>query len=218
MTSLSVHIAATTTRVHVKSKPPRHHSTAPQMLALCSRGTLAMRTLQWVLVNIHSTPQLCGGGCGWPNDHRTHDTTLITTRQRRLRRKLRSPVQVSSTSAGLDRQRESVHTILVHDGWSTVAEPVVEDQGKTTGGSPNHQQASTSHTCAPHEFVGKCAITTILTSPTGPRPRKHFSASQHTDRAAGSREFARLCRCASTLHQSGETFQVSNKDTTPRSR
>ena len=46
MTSLNVH---TPQRLHVTSTP--HHSTATQGSAFCSRGTLALRTHSWVLVN-----------------------------------------------------------------------------------------------------------------------------------------------------------------------
>ena len=67
--------------LHVSMSRASHHdATAPRGLALKSHGTLAMRTLWRVPVDIHSTPELCGGGCKRPLDHRTrHDIVNNTT-------------------------------------------------------------------------------------------------------------------------------------------
>ena len=73
-------------------------------------------------------------------------------RPRSLTRKLKSPAKVASTSAGLDHQEESAHTILDHNGWNMVTEPVI-------GGSSKNHPASMSHTCVARREL----ITTILT-------------------------------------------------------
>ena len=158
MTSLSVQIIATTTRVHVTSTQQQQRSTATPGFALCSHGTLAMRTYPWMLVDTpqHESALLRRLWVG-QYDHRTHDTTRTTTRQRSWTRRLRPLPQGCRHECWLG---PLARISPQHPGpqWNRLAEHVVDDQGKGAGGSLNHQQASMTHMrVARREFVGKCA-------------------------------------------------------------
>ena len=59
----------------------------------------------------------------WRPKHVDTNTTVETT-------ELEMQTQVAtSTSAGLDRQQDTVQTALDHNIWNVAAEPMVEDQG-----------------------------------------------------------------------------------------
>ena len=105
-------------------------------------------------------------------------------------------------------------TILDHNGWNMVEEPVVEKQGEGAGGPSIHQQESISHACvAQHEFVGKCGITNILTALMTPRDTQEVLETQSDEiqrviRQRHSKHF--LERGVVKLPESGAARRLEN--------